>query len=330
MKKLQILTISFLLIALSIPCLAQRQPDFDSQVERKAETDKTFERLCEGVIDYQKINYKSREGYLDIPAYIFAPLEKRGRHGHPALVWVHGGVHGDLSANYFPFIKEAVERGYVVICPEYRGSTGYGQEHWEAIDYGGFEVDDCVSAIDHLTGRRMEYVDPERIAMIGWSHGGFITLHALERFPGTFKCGVAIVPVTNLVFRLGYKGPGYASYYTSQKRIGGNTWERRNVYIERSPVYHVDKIEDPVLVHVATNDGDVNFVECEMMIHALEYKIPHLAETKIYQDPPGGHSFSRRVNRETYERDDTPEQRDSWNRTWNFLEWNLRPYEWER
>ena len=57
--------------------------------------------------------------------------------GHAAMVWVHGGVHGNWGITMFPFVKEAVERGYVVICPEYRGSTGYGEAHHNAIDYGG-------------------------------------------------------------------------------------------------------------------------------------------------------------------------------------------------
>lgn len=103
-------------------------------------------------------------------------------------------------------------------------------------------------------------------------------------------------------------------------------------YIKRSPLYRVDSLRVPILVHVATNDTDVNFVESQQLIDALRARKPALAETKIYVDPPpgragGGHTFSRRVNRETLEREDTPEQRDSWNRTWTFLEWWLRPNE---
>jgi dienelactone hydrolase len=82
----------------------------------------------------------------------------------------------------------------------------------------------------------------------------------------------------------------------------------------------------PVMVHVATNDEDVNFVEDQMMIHALRYHLPRLAETRIYVDPPGGHSFDRLINRETYTPQNTPAQRDSWNRIWAFLEVNLKPY----
>ena len=95
------------------------------------------------------------------------------------------------------------------------------------------------------------------------------------------------------------------------------------VYVIQRRALDVDL---PLLVHVATNDDDVNFVEAEQMINALRAKKPQLSETKVYVDPPSGHSFTRRVNRQTLEREDTPEQRDSWNRTWAFLEWSLRPY----
>lgn len=299
---------------------------FARDIERKAATDEAIARLCAD-IDYKKISYRSSVGDMNIPAYLFQPTEKRGEKGHPALVWVHGGVHSNFGASTVVYVKQALERGYIVIAPEYRGSTGYGQTHHEAIDYGGYEIDDSMTAYDYLV-ENLPHVDPERVGMIGWSHGGFITLHALARDQNNkFKCGYAGVPVTNLVFRLSYKGPGYENNFTQQERIGGEVHERRNIFIERSPLYHVDKIKSPVMVHVATNDRDVNFVECVQMIHALRAQIPHLAETKIYQDPRGGHGFDRLTNRENTAPSYTPELRDSWNRIWAFLEWNLRPYQ---
>ncbi len=298
--------------------------DYARDISGKARTDSVFTAVTQGVVDYRKIIIKSRVGDLDIPLYVYAPLVKRGPKGHAAMVWVHGGVHGNWTESYWPFVKEAVERGYVVVCPEYRGSTGYGKEFHEEIDYGGYEVDDAVTGADYL--KTLPYVDPERIGIMGWSHGGYITLLALARFPGMFQCGAAIVPVTNLIFRLSYKGPSYQRQFATQKRIRGLPFERNELYVERSPYYQVDKIQDPVLVHIATNDRDVNYVEAEPLVYALRGKKPELSETKIYVDPPGGHSFSRRVDGRTLQRQDTPEQLDSWNRTWAFLEWHLRPY----
>lgn len=300
--------------------------DFERDIRGKARTDSIYADVTRGVMDYRKITYRSRIGDMEIPAYVYEPLEKRGQGGHPALIWVHGGVHGNWTPNYWPFVREAIERGYVVIAPDYRGSTGYGKEHHDAIDYGGYEVDDVMTAYDWLTAN-LPHVDPDRVAIMGWSHGGYISLLAAARDDHPFKATVGIVPVTNLIFRLSYKGPGYQRSFSTQERIRGLPFERRELYVERSPYYQVEKIDIPVLVHLATNDNDVNFEEAEPLVHKLRVLKPDLAETRIYVDPPGGHSFSRQVDDETLERADTPEQRDSWNRVWAFLEWNLRPYE---
>ncbi|MDD8027515.1 MAG: prolyl oligopeptidase family serine peptidase [Acidobacteriota bacterium] len=295
-------------------------------VEAKKKDDDLVAKLAgEAGIGYAKIAYPSSVDKLTIPAYLFTPLAPRGPKGHAALVWVHGGVHSSFSSSILPFIHQAVDRGYIVIAPDYRGSTGYGKAFHEAIDYGGYEIDDAMSAIDYLKAF-VPAADPDRLGMIGWSHGGFITLHSLIRDQGKIlKCGYAGVPVTNLVFRLGYKGPSYEAEFFAQKRIGGHVYQRQALYIERSPVYHVDKIKVPVAVHVATNDQDVNFVEDQMMIHALEYHIPELAETKIYVDPPGGHSFERLVNADKTEPQNTPPQVDGWKLIWAFLEKSLKP-----
>jgi dipeptidyl aminopeptidase/acylaminoacyl peptidase len=304
--------------------------DYQRAVESRTATEARYPDLCKGIIDFTKVSYRSSIGDLDVPAYLFQPIQKRGAKGHAAMVWVHGGVHGNWGITMFPFVKEAVERGYVVIAPNYRGSTGYGEAHHQAIDYGGYEVDDVISAVDFL--KTLPHVDPARVGIMGWSHGGYITLLSVFREQHPFVAGAAIVPVTNLVFRLSFKGPGYQWDFSTQKRIQGLPFEKPAIYIERSPLYHVDKLKVPLLVHVATNDLDVNYVEDQQIVDALRSRKPDLAETKTYVDPPtwgssGGHAFSRRVDAKTLQRVDSPEQIDSWNRTWVFFEWNLRPYE---
>jgi dipeptidyl aminopeptidase/acylaminoacyl peptidase len=314
----------------SDPADHARGYDFQADVDQKAETDARYAQASRGVMDFQKVTYRSTVGDMNIPAYLFQPLKKRGSRGHAAMIWVHGGVHNNWGINMFPFVREAVERGYVVICPEYRGSTGYGEAHHLAIDYGGHEVDDTISAVAYL--KTLSHVDQDRLGMMGWSHGGYITLLSVFRDRHPFKAASAMVPVTNLVFRLSYKGPSYQRHFATQPRIQGLPFEKQDLYIERSPLYHVDKLKVPLLVHVATNDTDVNFVENQMIVDALRSRKPDLAETKVYVDPEpgptsGGHTFNRRVNSKTLERDDSPDQRDSWNRTWTFFEWHLRPYE---
>src|SRR5437762_905324 len=127
--------------------------DFQRDVDAKKKTDERFAEASRGVMDFQKVTYRSSVGDLDIPAYLFQPLTKRGARGHAAMVWVHGGVHSNMDPLYFPFIKEAVERGYVIITPEYRGSTGFGEAFHKAIDYGGNVVDVLLCAVEHLNAR---------------------------------------------------------------------------------------------------------------------------------------------------------------------------------
>jgi dipeptidyl aminopeptidase/acylaminoacyl peptidase len=304
--------------------------DFEADIKERVQTEARYAEASRGVMDFKKVSYRSSAGDMEIPAYLFQPLHKRGPAGHAAMVWVHGGVHGNWGVNMFPFVKEAVGRGYVIICPEYRGSTGYGEKHHNAIDYGGYEIDDTLSAVQYL--KSLPHVDQERLGIMGWSHGGYITLLSVFRDQTPFKAAAAMVPVTNLVFRLSYKGPSYQHGFSTQTRIQGLPFEKPALYIERSPLYQVDKLRIPLLVHVATNDTDVNFVEDQQIVDALRSRKPDLAETKIYVDPvpgpaSGGHTFNRRTNLETLERDDSPEQRDSWNRVWTFFEWHLRPYE---
>ncbi|TVP59829.1 MAG: hypothetical protein EA351_01170, partial [Gemmatimonadales bacterium] len=103
--------------------------DIEADIERRMGIQARYAEVTAGVVDFQMVEYPSSADGLTIPAYLFQPLEPRGENGHPALIWVHGGVRGLWTANYWPFVREAVERGYVVIAPEYRGSIGWGEEH---------------------------------------------------------------------------------------------------------------------------------------------------------------------------------------------------------
>ena len=112
----------------------ERTPDFARMMRQQAETDQTWRAASDGFMQMEKITYRSRVGDLDIPAFVFQPLHLGGSKGHPALVWVHEGVRGHLDEHYIPYIREAIDKGYLVIAPEYRGGIGYGQAFYDAID----------------------------------------------------------------------------------------------------------------------------------------------------------------------------------------------------
>ena len=304
----------------------QFAPDFEKQVRDQAETDRTWRAASAGFMQMDKVTYRSKAGDMDIPAFVFQPLKLRGDKGHPAIVWVHENIRGHLYEHYIPYIREATARGYVVIAPEYRGSIGYGQTFYEAIDYGGTEVEDVVTAADVLKTRYPQ-VDPARIGIMGWSHGGMITLLSIFRNQTLFKAAVAMVPVTNLFQRLAYKGvERQHQLIDPANRYGGLPFERHDIYKDRSPLYSVDKLQIPLYVGVTKNDEDVNIEEDMQLVDALKARKPLLAETMVYDNPPGGHTFDRRVDPKTWQPENTREQRDSWNRVWTFLDWNLDPF----
>jgi dipeptidyl aminopeptidase/acylaminoacyl peptidase len=299
-----------------------KRPDFGLMARQQAETDNAWRAASDGRMRLEKITYRSRAGDLDIPAFVFQPLKSRGPRNHPALVWVHEDIRGHVYEHYIPYIREATAKGYIVIAPEYRGGIGYGPALYNAIDYGGAEVDDVVTAADVLRTRYPD-VDPSRVGIIGWSHGGLITLLSVFRNPTTFKAAVAMVPVTNLFQRLAWKGIDRQRELIDPKnRFGGPPSEKRAVYKERSPLFGVDRLQIPLFVAVATNDQDVNIEESMPLIDALRARKPQLAETKVYENPRGGHRFDRRVDSQ-WRPENTPEQRDSWRRVWTFLDRHL-------
>ena len=297
----------------------QERPDFDLMARQQAETDANWRRASAGRMRMEKISYRSSVGDLDVPAFVFEPLLREGTRRHPALVWVHEDIRGRLYEHYIPYVLEATRQGYVVIAPEYRGSVGYGKAFYDAIDYGGAEVDDVVTAASVLR-RSYPHVDPSRIGVIGWSHGGMIALLAIFRNPATFGAAAAIVPVVNLFERLEMKGvERQRRAIDPHNRFGGSPTERPDVYRERSPLFHVDRLQIPLLVHLAANDRDVTIEESMPIVHALRTKKPDLSDVKVYSNPPGGHLFDRRVTPGTWAPDTSREHEDSWARVWAFF-----------
>lgn len=309
-----------------VPAESQESPRDVVRDQRDQErVDQAWRAAGEGFMRVEKITYRSRADNLDVPAFVFQPLKTRRPRGHAALVWVHEDVRGRLYQHYIPYIREATAKGYVVIAPEYRGGIGHGKAHYDAIDYGGAEVDDVITGSEVLRAK-YPHVDPERIGVIGWSHGGMIALLSTFREPTMFKAAVAIAPVTNLIQRTAWKGAEYQKLIDPQNRYGGTPAEKRDLFKDRSPLYNVDKLQIPLLVHVTKNDEDVNIEEAMELVDALRSRKPLLAETKVYDNPLGGHTFDRRVDPRTWQPENTREQRDSWNRVWTFLDWNLDPF----
>ena len=231
--------------------------DWELDAARKAADDQLWFQRLSDVALVDKVTYtgppnpRGQETYgiknerqpLKIQQYVFIPRKAEARK-LPLIVLPHGGVHGDFSTYHVHIVREMVERGYIVVAPEYRGSTGYGKGLYEAIDYGGLEVDDVVAgrdwAVEHLP------VDPKRCAMVGWSHGGLIALMAVFDHPEKFAACYAGVPVSDLLARVGYAGKEYRDDAVVRTMFGGKTpSEDVDLVRRRSPVWNAHKLSTP-------------------------------------------------------------------------------------
>ncbi|WP_331013605.1 alpha/beta hydrolase family protein [Sphingomonas sp.] len=250
-----------------------------------------FNQVYGDRVAMRQVLYPNHDGDAT-PAYVFAartpPPGKR-----PGLVVAHGGYHGNLDQNMFGLLAAAALKGYVVIFPEYRGSRGYGKAHYDAIDFGGKEVDDIAAAAEYLVRRHPE-VDASRIGIYGRSKGGMITVLAIERFPKLFKAAVSNVGIADMVAYTAYK-PGFrGDDLAKQPRFDGKT-PAQNIaaYIDVSPINHVDKIEAPILVQATTGDRSVPVdLHAGRLIDVLRSR-GKTFESKIYDMAPGGHLFAQ-------------------------------------
>ncbi len=224
-------------------------------------------------------------------AYIFIPQKIDRSKKYPLLVLPHGGVHADFTTYYTHIIRELMAQGYIVVAPEYRGSTGYGKKFYELIDYGGLEIDDNNASRDYMV-ENYEIVDKNRVGVIGWSHGGLIALMDIFQNPDDYKVAFAGVPVSDLVARMGYHDDEYRKYFSAKYHIGKTAQENIEEYRRRSPVNHAEKLKTPLLIHTTTNDDDVHVLEVEHLIRALKAAGKKF-EYEIFKDAPGGHSFDR-------------------------------------
>jgi dipeptidyl aminopeptidase/acylaminoacyl peptidase len=319
MKRKMMLSV-VLMAVFALPLVADEAKSLEAQVKaltskvesmewdldrvRKSADDALFWLRLSDVADIDKVlltgppdpNDKERYGIgnerhpIRIYQYVFLPKGLDRSKKHAAIMLTHGGVHGDFGTYHVHMVREMLERGYIVLAPEYRGSTGYGKGMYEAIDYGGLENDDVVACRDWAVEELP--VDPQRIALVGWSHGGMISLMAGFDHPDKFACIYAGVPVSDLLTRFGYIGQGYVDEFAAEYHVGKPPLEDVKEYRRRSPIWNVHKLKLPLMVTSSTNDRDVNVVEVEQLIVHLKAAGKKF-DYKIYEDAPGGHSFER-------------------------------------
>ena len=222
----------------------------------------------------------------------YPPHQKGDPEGEPPplLILIHGGPTSQRVADFQIKVQFFTSRGYAVLQPNYRGSTGYGRAYRNALrgKWGIYDVEDAISGARHLcsTGK----VDEDKMVIMGGSAGGFTTLKALVDYPGVFKAGICLYGVTNQ-FSLVEDTHKFEQHYSDS--LLGPLPEAKARYRERSPLFFADQIQDALAIFQGGEDKVVVPEQAEAIVQALkENDVPH--EYHLY--PEEGHGFRQPEN----------------------------------
>jgi dienelactone hydrolase len=267
---------------------------FDRDTRKLARQYRLRERLPrEHLAPMRHVRYPSSDG-LEIPAYLTLPAGVRAK-DLPLVVFPHGGPWARDSWRYHPYAQFLANRGYAVLQPNFRGSTGYGQRFLDAGNrqWGDLMQDDLTWGVKHLVAQGV--VDPERVGIMGGSYGGYATLAGVTFTPDLYAAAVAIVAPSNLITLLETIPPYWeAGRIVFHTRMGDPTTpEGKAQLLRQSPLSHVEKIRTPLVVVQGANDPRVKKSESDQIVVALRdrgYPVVYLVA------PDEGHGFARPVN----------------------------------
>jgi dipeptidyl aminopeptidase/acylaminoacyl peptidase len=235
----------------------------------------------------EQVRYRSLDG-TNVPALLYQPTLTG--EPPPAVVYIHGGPNWLTQVTWDPLVQHMVSRGWVVLAPNYRGSTGYGRA-WQLasrFDLGGCDTEDVVAGADHLAGERL--ADPTRIAVTGRSWGGYLTMTAMTGYPDRWVGGSAVVPFLNW----------FTAHANSREDLQhwdeenfGHPERDRELYYQRSPFFFLDRITAPVQMICGAHDIRCPASE-SIQAHDQLLALGKRCELALYEDE--GHSFLKIEN----------------------------------
>ena len=200
--------------------------------------------LTECLAAPEKVTYESFDG-LTIHAYLYSPESREAGEKYPGLLFIHGGPTNQFSDDFQPYVQYFVQRGYVVILPNIRGSSGYGKafEEMNDKDWGGGDLMDAIAGADFLKG--LGYVDPQAIGITGTSYGGILTMCAVTFSPGAFQ---AAVPMSGYSDWAGLRHQLELRHIKLLEHEFGPFEENEDVWYRCSPFYRVRDATTPTFV----------------------------------------------------------------------------------
>jgi dipeptidyl aminopeptidase/acylaminoacyl peptidase len=243
------------------------------------------------------VHYPSKDGKWTISAFVYVPYNMARSGQNAAVVYVHGGPASQTVNSFSRIIQHMVNQGYMVIAPNYRGSTGYGKEFQQAnlFDMGGGDLQDVLAATEWI--KQTGYLDPKKIALMGGSYGGYMTMMGVTKAPDVWAAGIPIVPFVNYFTEIANEDPVLREMDLATM---GDPEKNKELFHDRSPIFFVDQIKAPLLLLAGGNDPRCPKEEAQQVVDAVR-KRGGVAEYKVYENE--GHGFARVENQiDAYQR----------------------------
>jgi dipeptidyl aminopeptidase/acylaminoacyl peptidase len=245
------------------------------------------------LVEARVARFKSYDG-LEVPGILYRPHGASANSKAPALVLVHGGPGGQSRRGYSAMVQHLVNNGYAVYAINNRGSSGYGKTFFHLDDkrHGDVDLKDVIASKAFL--QSLDWVDGERIGIMGGSYGGYMVAAALAFEPQAFDVGVNIFGVTNWVRTLQSIPPWWESMREALFDEMGDPATDGERHRAISPLFHAKNIVKPMLVVQGANDPRVLKIESDEIVAAVKANgVP--VEYLVFPDE--GHGFLRKQNR---------------------------------
>ncbi len=244
----------------------------------------------EDMVEPYLVHYPSRDGKWTISAFLYVPYNMARNGQNAAIVYIHGGPAAQTMNSFNRFVQFAVNQGYMVLAPNYRGSTGYGKEFQQAnlFDMGGGDLQDVLAGVDWI--KQTGHLDPKKIAVMGGSYGGYLSMMSVTKAPDLWAAGVPIVPFVNWFTEIENEDPVLQQ---SDLATMGDPVKNKALYEDRSPINFIDQIKAPLLLLAGGHDPRCPKEETQQVVDAIN-KRGGTVEYKIYDNE--GHGFARVEN----------------------------------
>ncbi len=235
----------------------------------------------------EHLEYESLDG-VRVPALLYRPAPSQNL--PPAVLLIHGGPNWHFQSNWYPLIQHMLSRGWLVLAPNYRGSTGYGRV-WQLasrFDLGGVDAQDVIAGAGFL--KQAKLADPKRMAVTGRSHGGYLTMVCLTQAPDVWAGGSAVVPFLN--WFTGHANSREDLQHWDLENMG-DPLENAELWRSHSPYFFLDKVNAPVQLICGGNDPRCPASES---IEARDRLLSFGKTVDFHLYPDEGHAFLKIAN----------------------------------